>query len=245
MSKASLASDQKGVWTRRIRSLAWLCLIAIAALALFYWRYWAALEALPAKVQQRVATHHGIYLTNAAVNPWLTHALIATEDRSFYRNWGISFEGIGRALLVDIRTLTFAQGGSTITQQLVRDMMLSPRKTIPRKVTGVLLSLMVTALYSKQQILNMYLNEVYLGHDSYGVAKAAHVYFGRSITTLTPADATLLAGLPQAPSAYDPLTHFRLAKDRQWEVLSSMVSDHLISANKAHQIFTEPLHLLK
>ena len=238
-------SHQKGVWTRRIRSLLWLGLVAMAALALFYWRYWAALEALPAKVQARVATHHGIYLANAAVNPWLTRALIATEDRSFYRNWGISFEGIGRALLVDVRTLTFAQGGSTITQQLVRDMMLSPKKTIPRKVTGVLLSLMVTALYSKQQILNMYLNEVYLGHGSYGVGKAAYVYFGRSIRTITPADATLLAGLPQAPSAYDPLAHYNAAKDRQWEVLSSMVSDHLISANRAHHIFTQPLHLLK
>lgn len=245
MSKASWASHRKGVWTRRIRSLAWLCLIAIVALALFYWRYWAALEALPAKVHQRVATHHGIYLTNATVNPWLTHALIATEDRSFYRNWGISFEGIGRALLVDMRTLTFAQGGSTITQQLVRDMMLSPKKTIPRKVTGVLLSLMVTALYSKHQILNMYLNEVYLGHDSYGVEKAAQVYFGRSIRTLTPAEATLLAGLPQAPSAYDPLAHYNAAKDRQWEVLISMVSDHFISNAEAHRIFTQPLHLVK
>lgn len=228
-----------------MRSLAWLSLVAIAVLALFYWRYWAALEALPAKVQQRVASHHSIYVNNATGNPWLTHALIATEDRSFYRNWGISFEGIGRALLVDIRTLTFAQGGSTITQQLVRDMMLSPKKTIPRKVTGVLLSLMVTALYNKQQILNMYLNEVYLGHDSYGVDTAAHVYFGQSIRALTPAQATLLAGLPQAPSAYDPLTHYNVAKDRQWEVLTSMVSDRFISKSMAHRIFTQPLHLVK
>ncbi len=233
------------VWARRIRSLLWLGLVTLTALALFYWRYWSALEALPARVHQRVTSHHGLYLKRATVNPWLVKALIATEDRSFYQNWGISFEGIGRALLVDIRTLTFAQGGSTITQQLVRDMMLSPKKTIPRKVTGVLLSLMVTALYSKQQILNMYLNEVYLGHASYGVGRASVVYFDRSLRTLPAQDATLMAGLPQAPSAYDPLTHYKSAKDRQWEVLISMVADHMISMAEAHHIFRQPLHLAK
>ncbi len=233
------------VWSRRIRSIIWLCLVALVALTLFYWRYWSALESLPTRVHQRVTSHHGIYLKKAAANPWLTHALIATEDRSFYHNWGISFEGIGRALLVDIRTLTFAQGGSTITQQLVRDLMLSPKKTIPRKVTGILLSLMVTALYSKQQILNMYLNEVYLGHGSYGVARAAQVYFHRSVANLTASEATVLAGLPQAPSAYDPLTHYKLAKARQWEVLTSMVSDHMISLAQAHRIFQQPLHLVQ
>lgn len=238
-------TSRNSVWSRRIRSIIWLSLITLVALTLFYWRYWSALESLPTRVHQRVTSHHGIYLHNAAVNPWLTHALIATEDRSFYHNWGISFEGIGRALLVDIRTLTFAQGGSTITQQLVRDMILSPKKTIPRKVTGILLSLMVTALYTKRQILNMYLNEVYLGHDSYGVARAALVYFNRSVGSLTPAEATVLAGLPQAPSAYDPLHHYNLAKDRQWEVLTSMVSDHIIAESEAHRIFHQRLQLAK
>ncbi len=223
--------------------LLWIIALAAVLLVGFYARYWSALESLPHRVQSRLVAHNGIPVTLSQVSPWFTKALIATEDRSFYHNWGISFEGIGRALIVDISTGTFAQGGSTITQQLIRDLLLSPKKTIPRKITGSLLSLMATVLYSKQQILTMYINEVYLGSNSYGIGRAAQTYFGRSALRLTPAQATLLAGLPQAPFLLDPKTHYQSARARQWDVLQSMVSDHLISPAAARTIFGMPIHL--
>ena len=222
----------------------WVLVMLIGFLAAFYVRYWSALTSLPTRVQNRTLAHHGIPVTLTQVSPWFTKALIATEDRSFYRNWGISFEGIGRALVVDIRTGSFAQGGSTITQQLIRDLLLSPHKTIPRKVTGTLLALMATVLYSKRQILTMYINEVYLGHNSYGVGRAAKTYFGQSAANLSPAQATLLAGLPQAPSDLNPDNHYHQAKARQWEVLESMVSDHVITLHTAHHIYSSPLDLI-
>ncbi len=222
----------------------WIVVLLVAFLAAFYVRYWSALTSLPTRVHNRILAHHSIPVSLNQVSPWFTKALIATEDRSFYRNWGISFEGIGRALVVDIETESFAQGGSTITQQLIRDLLLSPHKTIPRKVTGTLLALMTTVLYSKQEILTMYINEVYLGHNSYGVGRAAQTYFGRSAQNLSPAQATLLAGLPQAPSALNPDNHYHQAKTRQWEVLDSMVSDRLITWPTAHHIFSAPLNLV-
>ncbi|MCL4352433.1 MAG: transglycosylase domain-containing protein [Firmicutes bacterium] len=221
-----------------------MLVLLITFLAVFYVRYWSALTSLPARVHDRTMAHHGIPVSLNQVTPWFTKGLIATEDRSFYRNWGISFEGIGRALVVDIETGSFAQGGSTLTQQLIRDLLLSPHKTIPRKVTGTLLALMTTVLYSKQQILTMYINEVYLGHNSYGVGRAAQTYFGRPAKNLSPAQATLLAGLPQAPSALNPDSHYHQAKTRQWEVLESMVSDRLITLHTAHRIYSAPLNLV-
>jgi membrane peptidoglycan carboxypeptidase len=207
----------------------------------FYQVYWTRLKSLPAAVATYEKDHGGRWTPLSRVSPWLTEALIATEDRTFYSNLGISFEGIGRALLVDLHTHQFTQGGSTLTQQLVRDTMLSPAKNFRRKISEALLALMITRLYSKQEILTLYLNEVYLGAGSYGIAQASQRYFGISPMRLTLPEAALIAGLPQAPSAYDPLVHYRAAKIRQDEVLNSMVQDHVISRVIARQAYQAPL----
>lgn len=221
-----------------------LLLVSAVPVVRFYQGYWQKLHALPVTVLHRERREGGHWVALNQVSPWLPKALIATEDRTFYSNLGISFEGIGRSLIVDIRTKQLAQGGSTLTQQLVRDTLLTPQKTFRRKVSEALLSLMMTVLYSKQEILTLYLNEVYLGDNAYGIDEASHRYFGVSPDQLTLAQAALIAGLPQAPSAYDPYVHFRAAKIRQWQVLQSMEQTHVISPATARRAYHSPLGLM-
>ncbi len=211
----------------------------------FYQAYWPRVSHLPTIVRRREESHGGRWTTLSHVSPWVVEALVATEDRTFDSNIGISFEGIGRSLLVDLRSGQRLQGGSTLTQQLVRDTLLSPAKRFHRKIAEALLSVLATALYSKREILTLYLNQVYLGDGAYGIGKASQNYFKRSPAQLSPAQATLLAGLPQAPSEDDPLIHWRAAKDRQWQVLQSMVADNLLSTAEAQHVFRAPLDLVR
>jgi membrane peptidoglycan carboxypeptidase len=198
------------------------------------------LRSLPARVHRYVAEHGGLYLPLRDISPFLQEAIIATEDHTFYTNIGVSFEGIARSIVVDVMTGRFEEGGSTITQQLVRDQLLTPAKTIQRKLEEMILAVLLTREMSKRQILDLYLNEVYFGHGAYGAWAAARIYFGRRPIDLTRAQATLLAGLPQAPSYLDPFVHPRAAKARQWAVLESMVSVHDLTLRQARAIYRAP-----
>ncbi len=215
-----------------------------ARIGLFYRSYWGTIHQLPAIVGASVRTHRGTPIHLSDVSPWVARALIATEDRSFYSNIGVSFEGVGRSLYVDLSSGRFVEGGSTLTQQLVRDEILGPEKTIRRKLSEALLSVAVTALYSKRQILSWYLDEVYLGGGYWGIYRASEGYFGKPPARLTLPQAALLAGLPQDPSALDPLTHLQAARRREWEVLLSMVDDDMLSLSAAHRVYRMPLHLV-
>lgn len=183
------------------------------------------------------------YVPLQAIAPMLPKALIATEDRTFYTNIGVSFEGIARSLLVDLATGRFTEGGSTITQQLVRDRLLTQSKTIPRKIEEMILSIALTQVTRKASILEMYLNQVYLGDGASGVYAASERYFGRTPAELSPAQCTLLAGLPQAPSLYNPLVNPALARQRQREVLASMVAAKVITSARAQQLLAQPWRL--
>lgn len=209
----------------------------------FYRAYWPQLTRLDQLVRRQVARDHGIWTPLSRVSGWFPKALIATEDRTFYSNFGVSLEGVGRSLTVDLKSGQFAEGGSTLTQQLVRDTLLTPVKDFRRKLAEALLALAVTVLYSKQQILTMYINQVYLGGGAYGIAMASQRYFGVPPWRLNLPEASLLAGLPQAPSYLDPQVHFQAAKRRQWEVLTSMVADHMITPRQAKAAFLAPLPL--
>ncbi len=237
------------IWSRRRQRcrLATAVLVGclIAALGTFYIANWSAVQQLPTLVHRRLVRHNAPWTPLTHISPWFTRALIATEDRTFYTNWGISFQGIARAAWVDFHTGHFTQGGSTITQQLIRDMLLSPVKTLQRKVSGTLLSVLATVLYPKTTLLALYVNEVYLGDGAYGVGEAAQRYFDLAPSQLNLAEAALLAGLPQAPSFYDPCVHYREAKIRQRQVLQSMVQDHMISPGTARAAYKMPLPLDK
>ncbi len=198
---------------------------------------------LPSMVRDRLAAHGGDYLPLSQMPLMLREAVVATEDQSFWSNSGIDPVGIARSLVVDVSTGRLEQGGSTITQQLARDMLLNPKKTLGRKIKEMLLALVITHNYSKDAILEMYLNEIYLGHESYGAERAARVYFNVTPNSLTSAQSVMLAGLPRGPSLYDPLVNRQAARERQREVLDSMVDAGYINASMANQIYAQPLGL--
>ena len=176
-----------------------------------------------------------VYLSGISQD--LIDATIATEDKDFYSNPGIDPAGIVRAVWQDLSQGGLVQGASTITQQLAKNVLISReernQKSYARKIKEAVLAVRISDSYSKNQILEMYLNEVYYGHRAYGVEAAAQTYFGKSARDLTLAEASLLAGLPQAPSAYDPLLHVQAAKDRQAHVLDRMVEQNYITPEDA------------
>lgn len=170
-------------------------------------------------------------------------ATIAIEDQNFYSHHGFSLRGIIRAALANYRGEQL-QGGSTLTQQLVKTRLLSSERTIQRKIKEIILSVLVENLYTKDEILEMYLNQVAYGGSSYGVEEAAQQYFGKSARDLTLSESSLLAGLPAAPSAYTPFgSNPEFALARQEEVLRRMVEENYITADEAVQARQTPLQL--
>lgn len=176
-----------------------------------------------------------------AVSQYLKDATIAIEDQNFYKHIGFSFRGIFRALLKNFTGET-VQGGSTITQQLIKNRLLNNEKTYRRKIRELMLSLIAERIYSKDQILEMYLNTVPYGGSTYGIEEAAWRYFNKSARNLSLGESALLAGLPQAPSTYTPFgSNPELAYERQAEVLRRMVEDGYISQLQADQARQEKL----
>jgi len=170
-------------------------------------------------------------------------AFIAAEDDAFYEHGGINPFSIVRALVNDLVAGGKIQGGSTITQQVVKSLLLTPRKSYERKLKEMVLAMRLERQLSKDEILGLYLNHIYLGSGAYGVAAAAQEYFGKRVEELTLAEAALLAGLPQAPSRYSPFNHWPRAKARQRYVLQRMAEVHFITPVQAAAAAREPLAL--
>ncbi|HVA22749.1 MAG TPA: transglycosylase domain-containing protein [Candidatus Micrarchaeia archaeon] len=169
--------------------------------------------------------HHGTLLAPAAVPRRLAEALVAVEDTQFYQDHGINLEGLLRAGAYDLVHRCTCQGGSTITQQLIEDVYLRGWDgTLPGRWVDMVLALKAETRLSKRQILAAYLSEVYLGGGAYGAAAASRLYFHRPLRDDTLADVALLAGLPQAPTALDPLLHPAAARERREQVLQAMVA---------------------
>jgi penicillin-binding protein 1A len=157
-----------------------------------------------------------------AISPWMPKATVAIEDRRFYEHGGIDPEGILRALVADVSAGRIVQGGSTITQELVRSLYLSRERTLQRKVVEACLAVKLARAWPRHSILNAYLNDVYYGNHAYGIQAAAETYFSVPASRLTLEQAALLAGLPQAPSYYDPLHNPAAALGRRDEVLRAL-----------------------
>ena len=170
-------------------------------------------------------------------------ATIAAEDASFYENPGFELRAVGRALSQLALHGEPRSGASTITQQLVKNTLLGPEQTAERKIKEAFLAMELTRRYSKDQILEMYLNEINYGNRAYGIQAAAETYFGKRVKDLTLAEATLLAGLPQAPAYYDPYTNLPEARERQKYVLEQMVRVGAASPQQAAAAATAPLDL--
>ncbi len=175
--------------------------------------------------------------------PLLPRAFVAAEDSRYWHHGGLDTWSIFRAAINNLRSGRRSQGGSTITQQVTRSLLLSREKSYFRKLTEAILSYRLDRMLSKEEILTIYLNEIYLGEGAYGVEAAARTYFGKSAADLDLAEIALLAGLPQAPSRYSPLTHFKAARARQRYVLNRMAEEGIISAAAARRAYAEKLHL--
>src|SRR5438045_1682781 len=164
-----------------------------------------------------------IFVPLAHIPQSLRDAVIATEDRRFYSHFGVDPIGVARAVYQNYRRGRIVEGGSTITQQLTKVLFLTPDKSLERKMKEAALALELERRYSKDRILEMYLNQVYFGNGAYGVEAASRTYFGKSVTELNVKEAALLAGLPRAPSTYSPFDHPDAAKRRREVVLRRMV----------------------
>ncbi|HET9849625.1 MAG TPA: transglycosylase domain-containing protein [Candidatus Dormibacteraeota bacterium] len=188
---------------------------------------------------------HRIVVPLNYISPWLTKATLATEDRTFYKNSGIDVGGIFRAALADYQHKAISQGGSTISQQLVKQVYIgaNPAPTIQRKLKEAILAVELNREYTKNQILEMYLNTIYYGSQTYGVEAAARSYFHTNAHDLSLAQAAMIAGLPQAPTRYNPLTAFASARARQAQVLAGMVGEKYITASQAQAAYTVPLQV--
>jgi penicillin-binding protein 1A len=185
-----------------------------------------------------------IFVPLAQIPQSLRDAIIATEDRRFFSHWGIDPIGIARAVVQNYRSGRIVEGGSTITQQLTKVLFLTPDRSLERKMKEAVLALELERRYSKDRILEMYLNQVYFGHGAYGVEAAARTYFGKSVAELTTRESALLAGLPRAPSGYSPFEHPQLAKSRRDLVFRRLVEYGSLQEAEAKRLTRTDLGLI-
>ncbi|HPI60440.1 penicillin-binding protein 1A [Zoogloea sp.] len=233
--------------------------VAVLALAVaFAWPTLPSLEALTdyhPKIPLRVYTADGeligeygeerrAFIRIQDVPPVLKHAILAAEDDRFYQHPGVDFAGILRAAGANLATGSKRQGSSTITMQVARNFFLTREKTYSRKLYEVLLAFKIEQNLTKDQILEVYINQIFLGRRAYGFAVASHTYFGKSIRDLNVPEAAMLAGLPKAPSAYNPVVNPKRAAQRQQYVLRRMAELGFISEAEHRQAVETPLKVV-
>jgi penicillin-binding protein 1A len=170
-----------------------------------------------------------VLVDTAQIAPIMRQAIVSIEDQRFFEHHGIDLRGIARALWADIRHGSIIEGGSTITQQFVKNAYIRNERTFARKIREAALAWQLEQRWSKDRILTAYLNTIYFGNGAYGIQQAARAYFGKSAKNLTLPEAALLAGIPSDPSLYDPVTNPRSARDRRREVLAAMLEQAKIT----------------
>ena len=163
-------------------------------------------------------------LSSSEIPDNMKHAVVAIEDERFYQHYGIDIVGITRAMIRNIKAGRVVQGASTLTQQLVKNAFLTSEKTLKRKAIEAMMAFQLERKYSKDEIITLYLNEIYFGHGAYGLAAASEIYFGKKDPKdMTVCECAMLAGIPKSPTAYSPIRHPKNNKDRRGLVLSKMV----------------------
>lgn len=190
-----------------------------------------------------VALQRRYYVKLKDIPPHVRQAFISAEDKNFYKHFGIDPLAVLRAIVANIRHGEIRQGASTITQQLARNLFLTPDKSINRKIREAILAIKIERAFTKDQILEMYLNYIYLGGGTYGVEAASRLYFGKSVKELTVDEAALLAGLPKAPSRYNPFRNPEAVKERRDYVLARMREDGYISEEEYKRLIEKPIRV--
>ena len=167
------------------------------------------------------------------------NAIISVEDKRFYKHNGIDVIAICRAAINDIKAMSFGEGGSTITQQLAKNMYFTQEKKIERKIAEVFMAWEIEDKYSKEEIFELYVNTIYFGDGYYTVKDACHGYFNKEVNEMTDSECILLAGIPNAPSAYSPTKNPDLAKQRQRQVIEKMIENGYLTQEEANKILEE------
>jgi membrane peptidoglycan carboxypeptidase len=231
---------EPGVGRRLILTLALAAALGGPVLATL-WVWTPSGDDVQARVESVAASRGTTVLKPEQVPKRLAQAIVAIEDERFYEHHGIDSIGLGRAVLYDVTNACLCQGGSTITQQLVKDLYLGGSDRGYDKLEDMVLALKVERLLSKDEILADYLSEITTGYGRYGVVAAACAYFGRPLANLTLAQYALLAGVTQAPSVYDPTINPDLARQRRAQVLAQMVAERYVTAAQADAANSEPV----
>lgn len=211
-----------------------VCVAAAGAITLRgYYMYTTALEQLPVRrAAGEVRAKEGFTPLSELPDTYLD-AVIAAEDHRFYEHGGVDYIAIGRAVYNDIRTMSFAEGGSTITQQLAKNLYFTQEKELTRKVAEVFMAWNLEHSFSKEEILELYVNSIYYGSGCYSIGVASRTYFHKEPSDMTDYECTMLAGVPNAPSVYDPSVNPDLASQRQRQVVGLMVKYAGLSQDKA------------
>ncbi|BAU28316.1 transglycosylase [Aneurinibacillus soli] len=220
-----------------------LCLLLWASFLFIFSNIYPVADVVREISNQKIIENKSRFLSLQQIPGAFQLAIIETEDRRFYSHFGIDPIGIVRSFFVDVQGDQLREGGSTITQQLIRNTILGPEKTFTRKIKEVVLSVALDSFMSKQEILDLYLNIIYFGHGAYGAGQAAQVYFGKSLSALSLPEWSLLAGLPNEPYNLDPYSFMNRAKERQKEVLQHLVDAHYISQQEADAAYQQKLVL--
>jgi penicillin-binding protein 1A len=237
-----------------------LSLAAFLSIAAAGWYYWNRLPAVDALASYQAAEPLRIYSAEGEllaqygperrevwpltqIPPVMRAALLAIEDARFYEHGAVDYAGIARAALANTFTGRQGQGGSTITMQVARNFYLTHEKTWTRKFAEILMAYKLESRFGKDRLLELYMNEIYLGERAYGFAAAAHIYFGKTLAQLTLAESALLAGLPKAPSAYNPMINLERARQRQRYILQRMLALGDIDADAYRRALAQPLVL--
>lgn len=189
--------------------------------------------------------NHTDYVKLSDIAPDFRNAIVAIEDNRFYNHCGFDIEGIFRAALVNLQSGALVEGGSTITQQLAKNLFLSPERSWMRKTEEIILAVDLELNYSKEAILEMYLNTIYFGSGAYGARSAADIYFAKLPSGLTLAECALLAAIPNAPSVNSPYVNFSAAKERQRLVLDAMVKYKYLEPSSAQAAKSVPVKLAR
>jgi len=191
----------------------------------------------------RIRHEKSIYVPLVQIPDNLRYAVLAVEDAKFYRHEGLDYQGIIRAFIKDLASASFKEGGSTITQQLAKMMLLSPEKSLARKLREAVLAKKMEEELTKDKILELYLNKTYFGHGAYGVEMASRAYFGKSVGDVSLGEAAMLAGLLKSPALLSPYKDMEKARDRQSVVLKRMVDEGFISQGRADRARSRQIEL--
>ena len=196
------------------------------------------------EIIDKLSKKFDVFDINEEIPYLIKFAFVSSEDKRFYSHNGIDLFGLTRAFLINIRSGYIKEGGSTITQQVARSIFLNNELSFKRKLHEIIISLILDLKYSKQEILKIYLNNIYLGSGAYGINEAAQIYFGKLINELTLSEIALLAGLAPAPSIFSPFENYELAIEKRNDILISMHEEEIISLDELAKALSEEINLI-